>query len=188
MSKNLSYTAIKPGVFFSYRDSVYECVEAVFSKKSRQQGSNTVRMKNVTTGAVITKTLHSSDSFNQVAVEKCSLVYVYSHRGVSWFHHTNTPATRLKVSTATIAGISFVPDKTTVTGIFSGETLLAIQVPIKTAVLVRDAPPSLRGNTTQGGSKQVVLETGAVVATPLFVRSGDTVQINTETGKYVGRV
>jgi len=33
-----------------------------------------------------------------------------------------------------------------------------------------------------------VLETGYNVTTPLFIESGDTIEINTETGEYVTRV
>lgn len=46
----------------------------------------------------------------------------------------------------------------------------------------------MRGNTAQGGSKQIVLETGATINAPLFINEGDVVRINTETGEYVERV
>ena len=43
-------------------------------------------------------------------------------------------------------------------------------------------------NTAQGGTKQIVLETGATVNAPLFINEGDVVRINTELGTYVERV
>ena len=39
-----------------------------------------------------------------------------------------------------------------------------------------------------GGTKQVTLETGIKVNTPLFVKEGDILRINTETREYVERV
>ena len=63
-----------------------------------------------------------------------------------------------------------------------------IELPPKTALEVKRAPPNIRGNTAQGGSKQIVLETGAKVTVPLFIKEGDRIKINTKTGEYVERV
>jgi len=45
-----------------------------------------------------------------------------------------------------------------------------------------------KGNTAQGGSKVVTLETGGEISVPLFVNGGDIIRINTETKEYVERV
>ncbi|MEX1061556.1 MAG: elongation factor P, partial [Patescibacteria group bacterium] len=50
-----------------------------------------------------------------------------------------------------------------------------------------EAPPGNRGDTRQGGYKEVILETGYKVSVPLFVKEGDILTVNTETGYYVGR-
>lgn len=54
--------------------------------------------------------------------------------------------------------------------------------------MVKEAPPAVKGNTATGATKTVTLETGATVNTPLFINEGDTIEINTETGEYTGRV
>ena len=53
--------------------------------------------------------------------------------------------------------------------------------------LVGETGQFLKGNTAQGGSKVVTLETGATLDVPMFVNEGDIVRINTETGEYVER-
>jgi elongation factor P len=53
---------------------------------------------------------------------------------------------------------------------------------------VVEAPPGVRGNTVQGGSKPVKLETGLVVNVPLFIEEGDVIKVDTRTGEYIGRV
>ena len=68
------------------------------------------------------------------------------------------------------------------------EQILSIKGPIKADLKVTEAPPGERGNTAQGGSKMAILETGAQVAVPLFVNTGDVVRVNTETGQYTERV
>ncbi|HEY4025057.1 MAG TPA: elongation factor P, partial [Candidatus Dormibacteraeota bacterium] len=39
-----------------------------------------------------------------------------------------------------------------------------------------------------GGSKPATLETGVVVEVPLFVSTGERIQVDTRTGKYMERV
>ena len=55
------------------------------------------------------------------------------------------------------------------------------------AFKVTEAPPTIRGNTSQGGTKLVTLETGTTANVPLFVETGDMIVINTTNGEYVGR-
>ena len=68
------------------------------------------------------------------------------------------------------------------------EKVINISIPIKTQLKVTEAPPGIKGDRAQGGTKIATLETGVQVAVPLFVATGDTIEINTETGEYVRRV
>jgi elongation factor P len=52
---------------------------------------------------------------------------------------------------------------------------------------VSDAPPGIKGDTASGGDKVVTLETGMMLTTPLFIKTGDRVIVNTEKGTYVSR-
>ena len=67
------------------------------------------------------------------------------------------------------------------------EQIIALELPIKMAFAVKEAPPSIKGDTATGGNKIVVLENGATVDVPLFVSEGDKIIVNTETGEYVER-
>ena len=68
------------------------------------------------------------------------------------------------------------------------DEIIGIKLPIKVDLAVTEAPPSTKGNTAQGGTKQVLLETGASANVPLFINEGDIIKVNTETGDYVERV
>ena len=68
------------------------------------------------------------------------------------------------------------------------EKVIRIELPVKMDFKVIEAPPSIKGNTAQGGTKSVTIEGGAKINAPLFINEGDTVRVNTETGLYVERV
>ena len=61
-------------------------------------------------------------------------------------------------------------------------------LPIKIQLKIIEAPPGIKGNRAQGGTKTVTLETGAKINVPLFIEEGDIIEINTETGEYTKRI
>jgi elongation factor P len=64
-----------------------------------------------------------------------------------------------------------------------------ISLPIKIDLKVAKTEPAVRGNTAQGSvTKPAILETGGKVQVPIFVKVGDIIKVNTETGEYVERV
>ena len=52
---------------------------------------------------------------------------------------------------------------------------------------VTETEPGLRGDTATNVTKPATLETGAEVKVPLFINTGDKIQIDTRTGEYIGR-
>ena len=184
----LSYTDIQPGVFFRMNGEVYETILSVFSKKSRQKGANQVRVKNLMTGAVTAKTFHTSDSFEEVVTKKGNFVFVYMRGNETVIHPKGVPSDRIAVSVGASHGLHLLPGGTPVIALIADGSVLTLTPPPKVDVLVREAPPSVRGNTSQGGSKRVVIETGATVVTPLFIETGDRIRVNTDTGAYTERV
>jgi len=63
-----------------------------------------------------------------------------------------------------------------------------IELPVKIALRVVEAPPNVRGNTVSSGGKIITLETGLKISAPLFIKEGEKIIVNTERGEYVSRV
>src|SRR5581483_12225164 len=115
--------------------------------------------------------------------------YLYKNKGEYWFCAANNPADRFELSEDVIgpAGAYLKPNTIIDANLFNDE-IISVNIPIKVELVVKEAPPAVRGNTAQGGSKQIVLETGATINAPLFVNEGDIVRVNTQEGVYVERV
>ena len=84
--------------------------------------------------------------------------------------------------------VKFLKRDSVIDGLIFNEDFIGVRMPIKVELAVTEAPPGIKGNTAQGGTKQVTLETGALINAPLFINEGDILRINTETGEYVERV
>jgi elongation factor P len=66
---------------------------------------------------------------------------------------------------------------------------LNVRPPASVRLKVIEAESAVKGDTVSGGAKkQVTVETGVTIAVPLFIKKGDTIAINPETGQYVERV
>lgn len=65
---------------------------------------------------------------------------------------------------------------------------LTLRPPQNVKLKVIKAEEAVKGDTVSGAKKIVTVETGVSVAAPLFIKVGDTIVINPETGEYVGRL
>lgn len=70
--------------------------------------------------------------------------------------------------------------------IYEGK-VISVQPPKKVIFKIEQAEEAVRGDTVTAGTKSATLSNGTVVKVPLFIRAGDEIIINTETGEYVGK-
>jgi len=185
----LAYNQITTGSYITLDGQPYEVLSSQITKKQRQKPSNQTKLKNLVNGKVIERAFHQSDTVTEASLEKRSRIYLYNRRAEYWFVDPNNPKDRSSIDEQLIRDKKrFLKEKTPVDILYFDNSPIGIKLPIKVELAVIEAPPSLRGNTAQGGTKQITLETGAVASVPLFINEGDVIRINTETGQYVERV
>jgi len=147
------------------------------------------KMKNLRTGQVFSRNYKPADEFEEAEVEKLKARFLYGNRGIFWFDEPNNPQNRFSLSDETIGEeAEFLKPNLEVTAVKFDEKIISVELPIKVDYKVTEAPPGIRGNTAQGGTKTVVIESGASVDVPLFINEGDIIRINTTTGEYAERV
>ena len=82
----------------------------------------------------------------------------------------------------------FLKDGTDVDVLYFNNNPVTITLPIKMDFKVTVSPPGVKGNSSGNVTKQIEIETGAVLNAPLFINEGDIIRVNTENGEYVERV
>lgn len=185
----LSYTDLKKGILFVYEGQPYEVLESSFLRMQQRKAVVQTKIKNLMTGKIVDRNWQASDYFEEAEVERKEAVFIYAHRNEYWFHEQGNPKNRFSLPVETIGPAApFLKPHTTVTTFVFDEKVITVKLPVKIDLTVTEAPPAIKGNTAQGGTKQVALEGGATINAPLFINQGDVVRINTETGEYVERV
>lgn len=185
----LSYNELKPGVFIVLNGQPVAVLESEFLRMQQRKPVMKTKLKNLISGSVVERSFQPSDQLEEADMEKTQVKFLYLNRGEVWFCDINNPKDRFQIGADIIAGKElFLKPNSEVSALKFNGKILSIEVPVKMEFKVIEAPPGIKGDTAQGGSKAVTIETGAKINTPLFINEGDIIRINTETGSYVERV
>jgi elongation factor P len=185
----LSYFDLRKGVKFILEGEPYEVLEFQQMYKAQDAVVAKTKIRNLITGRVREINFHQGDTFEETELEKIEAKFIYSHRGKFIFSETKLPKNRFELTEEQIgSGSKFLNVNQIVTGIKFQDKIINVVLPIKVQLKVIEAPPGLRGGRAEPGTKTVTLETGAKINAPLFIKEGDIIEINTQTGEYVKRV
>jgi elongation factor P len=185
----LTHTDLKKGTQFIYEDQPWEVLEAQLMKMAQRRPVVQTKIKNLLDGRVQEKNFQQGDVFDEADLEKKDIKYLYQTKGQYFFCEINDPAKRFSFTEDQI-GIQakYLRPNEIVTGIVFEGKIITFKLPIKVQLKVKETAPGVKGDRAQAGTKEAVLESGAVIQVPLFVEDGDVIEINTEDGKYVKRV
>ena len=185
----LSYNELKKGTIFVLDGEPWKVLEYEFLRMQQRKPVTKCKIVNLVDGKIVERAFHSSESFEEAEIVREEVKYLYTSKNEYWFCKKDDPSKRFTLKEAVLGNAGkFLKANTIVTALKFGELVISVEADIKMDLLVKDAPPSIKGNTAQGGTKKVTLETGAEVDVPLFIDAGDIVRVNTETGLYVERM
>lgn len=183
----ISINEIKVGKKIVFEGDPYLVLFVQHSKMGRAGAVLRTKLKNLKTGTILNKTFQGADKVEEAEIDKKNIQYLYGD--ADFFHFMNSKNyEQLDFSREAIGDChKFLIEGAQIDAVYFNEQPINIELPIKMDFKVVEAPPSIRGNTANGGTKQVTIETGLKVNTPLFIETGDTIRINTETAEYVER-
>lgn len=150
---------------------------------------NQTKLQHLVSAKVVEISFHQNESVPEAEIERMDALYLYTSRGESWFNEAGNPKNRFSFPEDVAHDkVEWLVQNSPIVVLVYKEKPIMIEIPVKVDLKVVEAPPAVKGDTVQGGTKQVTLESGATIMTPMFIGEGDTVRINTETGEYVERV
>lgn len=185
----LAYNEVLPKRLIIVDGEPYEVLSAWVFRKQQRKPVNQVKLRNLKTGGVAEHTFHVSDKAEEAEVETKPAKYIYNRNGEWFFHEIGNPSNRFTIPEEMVGDVrKYLTANTEIEVRWFEDEPIQVKIPVKMDLKVTEAPPNTRGNTAQGGSKVVTLETGAPMDVPMFIETGDVIRVNTETGEYVERV
>jgi elongation factor P len=185
----LTHSDLKKGVEIIVDGEPYEILEANPLKMAQRRVVIQSKIKNLITGNVLSRNFHQGDTFEEAKVSKSEVKFLYLHRNQYFFAELKNPSKRFSLNSEQIGPeVQFLKPGQIVEGIIFQGKVINISLPIKIQLRVTEAPPGVRGDKSQSGTKQITLETGAKINAPLFIKGGDIIEVNTDSDGYVRRI
>lgn len=185
----LSMNDLKIGTVISRAGEPFEVLSTQHVQMGRGSAVLRTKIKGLVSGKVLEETYKSGDKIKEADLTRSQANFQYTD-GNDYFFMDNESYEQFSLPKNLIGEIShFVAEGSNVEVLnFEGNPIL-VKLPPKVDLKVTSAPPGVRGDTAQGNvTKPITLETNHVINAPLFIKEGDTVRVNTESGEYVERV
>lgn len=204
----LEYSEITEHKYIVFENEPYEVLGAHVFRKQQRKPVNATKLRSMLTGRIVEHSFHVSDKAEEADITKKEVKYLYTNKGEFWFCESKDPSKRFELPEVMIGtAAKFLKPNTIVDAMMwdpprvgsrqRGEVgdgksdegkIIGLKLPIKMDLKVTEAHPATKGNTAQGASKMVVLETGAEIQVPMFIKEGDVIRVNTDNGEYTDRV
>ncbi len=183
----MNLTDIKTGKKILWNGEPFIVREYQHSFLGRGGAVMRTKLQNLLSGAIIDYTFQDKDKIEEAEIIKAKAQYLY-HVGDEYSFMDMESYDQFTLPGDILGDYThYLVDGTEVTILKWNERPINVELPVKMTFLVTDAPPGIKGDTASGGDKVVTLETGLTVTTPLFVKTGDRIIVNTEKGEYVSR-
>lgn len=180
---------IKNGTCIRMDNKLYFCIEFLHVKPGKGNTFMRTKLKDVVNGYVIERRFNIGEKLEDVRVERRPYQFLYQEAGDYIFMNQET-YDQTPIHKDLITGVDFMKegDVVEVVSDASTETVLFAEMPIKTQLKITYTEPGLKGDTATNTLKPATVETGATVRVPLFINEGETIEVDTREGSYVGRV
>lgn len=179
---------IKDGSAIEIDGVSFVVVKAQHAKMGRGGAWVKAKLKNLKTGATVERNIKQGDSFDQADVARKKATYLYADSQNATFMNKDDYEQFTIERTSLENQLKFLVEGIDVDILYVDDEPVGVELPIKLEYKVTDTPPNVKGNTVSGGTKPAKIETGTTVSVPLFIKIGDTIKVNTQTGEYVERV
>jgi elongation factor P len=181
---------LKRKMLITVEGQPYNVVEVFFASPSARGASTMVRTKlrHLLTEAVIEKSFKTSEKFAEPDVSLTPASFLYGD--AEGYHFMDDESYEQFTLTEEQLGDDrfYLKDGLSLQVRKYNGAPISLQLPSIVELTVTTAEPGLRGDSVSGGTtKSATLETGLQLRVPLFIKEGEVVRINTQTGEFSSR-
>lgn len=162
-------------------------LKAEFSKSGRNASVVKMKMKNLLTGTGQETVYKADDKFDVVILERKEVTYSYFADPMYVFMDENYEQYEVEAENMADA-LNYLEDGMQAELTFYNGKAISIELP---TIIVREVTytePGVRGDTSGKVLKPAKINTGFEIQVPLFVETGDRIEIDTRTNEYKKRV
>lgn len=177
----------KNGLTIEYEGNIYVIVEFQHVKPGKGAAFVRTKLKNLKTGSVTERTFRPQEKMPKAHIERKDMQYLYTDGELFHFMDVET-FDQIALNQDQLGDtLKFVKENDMVKILTHNESVFGVEAPLFVELEITETEPGVKGDTATGANKPATVETGAIVAVPLFVNQGDKIKIDTRTGEYLSR-
>jgi elongation factor P len=183
----ISVNDFKTGLTIEVDGGIWRVVDFQHVKPGKGAAFVRSKLKNLRTGAVQEKTFRAGEKVAKAQIDNKKMQYLYDD-GDNYVYMDMQSYEQIEMPKQQVAEeMLYVLENTELTVIMYGNEVLGVDLPNTVVLQVAETEPNIKGDTSSGGSKPAIMETGLTVNVPFFVNQGDKLIVNTQDGSYVSR-
>lgn len=177
-------TDLKKGTVFQMDGTPYRVVEYAQKVMGRGGSIVNVKIKSLIDGKVLDKTFKGNENVEPADVTTQKVQYLYSD-GANFFFMNDDTYEQFEVSSEIVGDFAgFMKEGDPINlQLFDGQ-VINIELPKNVYLKVTYTEDVVKGDTTSSITKDAQVETGITVKVPAFIKTGDVISVDTESGAY----
>ena len=178
---------IKKGSYILFKNQPHQVTKTSFMSPGKGSAFMRLKLKNVKTGNTVEFTYKSNEMVEELDVSSKKMQYLYHDANEVVFMDERTYE-QVGVPIKLLSDkLDLLLPEVNVYLLIIDEQAVGVSLPPKIKLKVKRAENAVAGDTVGGAKKEIELETGLKVQAPLFIKTGETVVVDTDTKQYVGR-
>lgn len=179
---------IKKGIYILYKNLPHYVVKTQFVSPGKGSAFTRVKMRDMRNGSNLEFNFKSHDNVEELDVETKEMQFLY-HDGNEIVFMDPRSYEQMTVPRSILdeKALMLTSDIKVYLTVYE-DAVIGVVLPPKVRMTVSDAQDAISGDRQTAGKKPVTMESGLIVQAPLFIKTGDTLLIDTETADYVSRV
>jgi elongation factor P len=179
---------IAKGQCLIWKGEPYLVTEREFVNPGKGAAFVRIKLKGLRSGKALQETIKTNDSVDEADVYDRDAQYLYPDDAAYHFMDAETYDQFTVPREGLEERIYYLKEGETYRVVMWEANPIDVTIPLKMVLEVSEAAEALRGDTVTGATKPVKTETGLEVKVPIFIKQGDKILVNTESGEYVERV
>lgn len=180
-------TDLKRGTIYKEEGAPFLVIRYEHVKSARSGATVKVKVRNLITDQVLLKSYVGSNRVEDADVRRQNVQYLYND-GVNFVFMDPDTYEQIPMSVDIVGdNAMFLKEGEKVQVMYFEDSPVSIQLPASITFEITYTEPGFKGNTVSNAFKDATIENGTVIKVPPFIKVGDKVKINTETGDYVSK-
>ena len=178
---------IRAGNVIMHGKDPWVVLKTEYSRGGRNSATVRMKLKSLLTSTGSELVFKADDKMDQIILDKKDCTYTYFADPMYVFMDSEYNQFEVEAENMGDA-IQYLEDAMTVEVVFYDGKAISVELPTSVVREVVWTEPAVKGDTSGKVLKPAKLATGFEVAVPIFVATGDKIEIDTRTHEYRKRV